>query len=98
MIVKQEGSYLSICRTGGKYAIIKSFNACPDVIKTLTVDNGNEFALHDRISKELGTIVYFAAPYSPWERGLNENTNGLIRRSYPKGTDFNRSLPGYRIY
>ena len=79
-----------------KNAIIKSFNSCPDVIKTLTVDNGNEFALHDRISKELGTTVYFAAPYSPWERGLNENTNGLIRRIYPKGTDFNR-IPEWEL-
>ena len=59
-------------------------------MKTLTFDNGNEFALHDKISKETGATVYFAEPYSPWERGLNENTNGLIRRFYPKGTDFNR--------
>jgi len=43
------------------------------------LDNGNEFALHDVISRELSADVYFANPYSPWERGLNENTNGLIR-------------------
>ena len=71
-----------------KDAILGSFIGCPELIKTLTVDNGNEFALHDKISKELDTEVYFAHPYSPWERGLNENTNGLIRRFYPKGTDF----------
>ena len=71
-----------------KDAILESFIGCPELIKTLTVDNGSEFALHDKISKELNAKVYFANPYSPWERGLNENTNGLIRRFYPKGTDF----------
>jgi len=73
-----------------KNAILKSFTGCSDIIKTLTVDNGTEFALHDKISEGLGTGVYFATPYSPWERGLNENTNGLIRRFFPKGTDFTR--------
>jgi len=73
-----------------KNAIIGSFIGCPELIKTLTVDNGNEFALHDIISKRLKTQVYFADPYSPWQRGLNENTNGLIRRFYPKGTDFTK--------
>jgi transposase, IS30 family len=46
--------------------------------------------MHDKISKELNTAVYLANAYSPWERGLNENTNGLIRRFYPKGTDFTK--------
>jgi len=73
-----------------KDVVINSFTSCPDVIKTLTVDNGNEFAFHNKISNALDVEVYFATPYSPWERGLNENTNGLIRRCYPKGTDFNR--------
>jgi transposase, IS30 family len=71
-----------------KDAIINAFKKTPEIIKTLTLDNGTEFALHDKISKELNTSIYFANPYSPWERGLNENTNGLIRRFYPKGTDF----------
>ncbi len=70
-----------------KNAILKSFNGCSDIIKTLTVDNGTEFALHDKISEGLGTEVYFATPYSPWERGLNENRNGLIR-SFPKRNRF----------
>lgn len=73
-----------------KEVIVNGFINCPGFIKSLTVDNGNEFALHDVISKKLNTDVYFANPYSPWERGLNENTNGLIRRFYPKGTDFTR--------
>jgi IS30 family transposase len=64
------------------------FRGCPGLAKTITFDNGVEFASHDRIERELRARVYFAHPYSPWERGLNENTNGLIRRFFPKGTDF----------
>ncbi|MET4862482.1 IS30 family transposase [Morganella morganii] len=56
--------------------------------KTLTADNGPEFALHEQITEITGAQVYFARPYHSWERGLNEHTNGLIRRFYPKGTDF----------
>lgn len=55
---------------------------------TLTFDNGKEFAEHETIAKELNADVYFAHPYSAWERGINENTNGLIRQYFPKGTDF----------
>jgi IS30 family transposase len=73
-----------------KNAIIGSFKNCPELIQTLTVDNGSEFALHDKVKKELKSKVYFADPYSPWQRGLNENTNGLIRKFYPKGTDFSK--------
>ncbi|WP_440863487.1 IS30 family transposase [Symbiopectobacterium purcellii] len=57
--------------------------------KTLTADNGSEFSQHGEITKVTGAPVYFARPYHSWERGLNEHTNGLIRRFYPKGTDFN---------
>jgi transposase, IS30 family len=58
-------------------------------IATITFDNGKEFAEHKMIAKELNSDVYFAHPYSSWERGTNENTNGLIRQYFPKGTDFN---------
>ena len=54
---------------------------------TITADNGKEFAAHQRISRRLQAQVYFAHPYHSWERGLNENTNGLIRPYFPKGTD-----------
>jgi IS30 family transposase len=57
-------------------------------IITFTFDNGKEFAAHETIAKELNADVYFAHPYSAWERGINENTNGLIRQYFPKGTDF----------
>jgi len=58
--------------------------------KTITSDNGTEFSQHDEIAKITGADFYFARPYHSWERGLNEHTNGLIRRFYPKGTDFNQ--------
>lgn len=61
-----------------------------DRVKTLTFDNGKEFAAHRIIASRLSTRVYFAHPYSSWERGTNENMNGLIRQYFPKGTDFNR--------
>ena len=57
--------------------------------KTMTYDNGIEMANHKWLSKKTGMDIYFAHPYSSWERGTNENTNGLIRRFLPKGTDFN---------
>jgi IS30 family transposase len=57
--------------------------------KTMTYDNGIEMARHEKITKNTGIKIYFAHPYSSWERGTNENTNGLIRRYLPKGTNFN---------
>ena len=59
-----------------------------DLVHTMTADNGKEFAYHEKISKALNAKVYFAHPYSSWERGLNENTNGLLRQYFPKSTDF----------
>jgi len=57
-------------------------------VETITFDNGKEFAYHERIAKKLKAAVYFAEPYSSWQRGLNENTNGLIRQYFPKGSSF----------
>jgi IS30 family transposase len=57
--------------------------------KTMTYDNGLEMANHKWLTKKTKMDIYFAHPYSSWERGTNENTNGLIRRFLPKGTDFN---------
>lgn len=76
---------------GGKNAsaladeLIASFSELKPPLTTITFDNGLEFSDHERISSELGVDIYFAHPYSSWERGANENTNGLIRQYFPKG-------------
>ncbi|MDT8442541.1 MAG: IS30 family transposase [Desulfuromonadales bacterium] len=68
-------------------ATIALLRPLKDVVYTITADNGKEFAYHEEISKALSTDVYFAHPYSSWERGLNENTNGLLRQYFPKETN-----------
>jgi IS30 family transposase len=67
--------------------IISLMELLPGRNYTLTVDNGKEFASHESIAETLQIKVYFADPYSAWQRGLNENTNGLIRQYVPKGSD-----------
>jgi len=59
-----------------------------NLVRTITSDNGKEFAHHEKIAAELDCQFYFAHPYHSWERGLNENTNGLLRQYFPKSTDF----------
>jgi len=56
--------------------------------RTFTFDNGKEFSEHERLAERLQCKVYFAQPYCSWQRGTNENTNGLIRQFFPKGSDF----------
>ena len=69
-------------------AIIRLLLPLSHHVKTLTSDNGKEFADHKVIAKALRADFYFAHPYASWERGLNENTNGLIRQYFPKSRDF----------
>jgi transposase, IS30 family len=68
--------------------IVRLLAPCKDRVKTITYDNGREFSLHEQVNEQLTCQSYFAKPYHSWERGLNENTNGLIRQYFPKGMDF----------
>jgi transposase, IS30 family len=67
---------------------IQTLSPLKQQIKTITADNGKEFARHQEIAKELNISFFFAKPYHSWERGANENTNGLIRQYFPKGSSF----------
>lgn len=73
-----------------KDAVVKALEG--QRVASLSLDNGSEFAAFHQMEEELGTEVYFAAPHAPWERGSNENVNGLLRFFFPKGFDF-LSLP-----
>ena len=94
-MVERKTLYTVIVRLTGKHADLLAEAAVSHMeeikakVKTITFDNGLEFAAHEVIAKGLGADIYFAHPYCSWERGINENTNGLIRQYFPKGTDFN---------
>jgi IS30 family transposase len=69
-------------------AIVTKMRPHRKIVHTITSDNGKEFAGHQRVAKRLDAGFYFAKPYHAWERGLNENTNGLVRQYFPKGSSF----------
>ena len=68
-------------------AVVDGLSPYIDRVHTITYDNGREFADHEGMASDLETRIYFAHPYASWERGLNENTNGLIRQYFPKDRD-----------
>lgn len=93
-IAERATAFVLIAKLNGKNAqelaeaVVKLMMPFKDLVLSITSDNGTEFAMHKYISKKLGTLFYFAHPYSSWERGLNEYTNRLIRQYIPKKTDF----------
>ena len=100
-IVERKTRFTVLVKVGNK----KSENVCKafsqklckyplSLRKTMTYDNGTEMAQHKTLAEQTGMSIYFAHPYSSWERGTNENTNGLVRRFYPKKTDFNKVSEG----
>ena len=95
--VERKSRYLLVGKTDDKTA--ESINATTQQLfrkiprskrKTMTFDNGKEFAGFKALEKAVGFRCYFADPYSSWQRGTNENTNGLLRQFFPKRTDFNK--------
>ena len=100
-IVERTTGYLTLLPLSGGHdagavasAIIEQMSALPGwFAQTLTWDRGKELAQHKRVTAATGIQVYFADPYAPWQRGSNENTNGLIREYLPKGTDLSTWTP-----
>lgn len=76
-------------------ALANMLKSLPYKALTITVDNGKEFANHEIITKKTGVAIYFCTPYSSWERGLNEQTNGLLRRYIPKKTSYEQVNKDY---
>ena len=95
-LVERKTKYLIIVRLNGltveetAMAMIGALKRHKANAHSVTMDNGKEFYRHMKVAKAPGAKTYFCRPYRSWEKGLNENTNGLIRQYFPKGTDFNK--------
>jgi len=95
-MVERKSRYTVLAKAKNKttIAVTTSINQkmlpIADLVHTVTLDNGKEFSLHESMSVTLKADVFFAKPYHSWERGLNENTNGLVRQYFPKRIPFDR--------
>jgi IS30 family transposase len=96
-LVDRKSGYSCLCLADNLKAAttcrvaVKRMKKLPGSLRrSITFDNGKEFAEHARLARSLRVKTYFADPYSSWQRGTNENTNGLLRQFFPKGTDFTR--------
>lgn len=96
-IVERKSRYLIAAKMENKKAVTltaqgtTAFRPIPNKMrKTLTVDNGSEFSGFKKFEKNTGIEIYFAKPYTPWQRGASENTNGLLRQYFPKGSNFKK--------
>ena len=96
-LVERKSGYTRIGRSDSLRAdavrrvLIRRMKDLPSALRrSVTFDNGKEFAEHGRLARTLNLETYFALPYRSWQRGTNENTNGLLRQFFPKGTDFTR--------
>ena len=99
---RHKGAILSLVERTSRYTLLHKLEAATSAnttaailakllphrknVHTITADNGKEFAGHQEVAAGLETAFYFATPYHAWERGLNENTNGLVRQYFPKGS------------
>ena len=96
-LVERKSRYLMLTKLDAKTAeatcnaVVERLNNLPArARRTLTLDNGTENALHEKITSSISTKCYFARPYASWQRGTNEHVNGIIRWYLPKGTDFSK--------
>lgn len=96
VVVDRKSRYTKIRKTASltsiqtAKSIVKAMKPYRNTIKSITYDNGKEFSKHEKINKLLNTKSYFCKPYASYEKGTVENINGLIRRFFPKGTDFDK--------
>ena len=75
---------------GTAHGIIEVLKPIKKLVKSITFDNGTEFASHEKVASKIGCKTYFARPYHSWERGQNENANGLLRQYFPKGSELDK--------